>query len=391
MANPVISTIRLPNIGNRADDAEAVSRLANQIVAACHGKDPSSSGGLIALPSERELSSRLRMSRHAVRNALAHLERKGLLCRPGGRGPLLVTTTAAQATRPVAATELLCINYIFNSGLDSQGLHWLKDEYLAGYTEVLEHQSCKTRYVVWGPGNENYESLLWCHAAPRRQACMVVGRRDPALLNWLREHSVPFVLQNYCLYDYHALPPHHKVYVNKAGGSFAATTRLMGLGHQRIGFVGPTPAPDRSWPEYEGFHAALRCGGLTPYPDDVVELNTEIIEQALDPCRRLLERAQRPTAVLGGSGAVTIALLQSAKALGLRVPEELSIIGFDDDKTPAYPHLSTIAVPRRAQGRQAMELLLEAAKNPDLPPQTRVVECQMNEQATVGPPQERIS
>jgi DNA-binding LacI/PurR family transcriptional regulator len=369
-------------------EGETLTRLANQIVAACHDDEqPANHGqhvGLVSLPSERELSSRLGMSRHAVRNALALLQRQGVVCRPNGRGPLLIAPTMQNAPSN-GITDLRCINVIFNSGLETTGLHWLRDEYLAGYTEVLEHQSCKTRHVLWQPDPGNFESLLWCHASPQKQACLVVGRRDPELLNFLIDKSVPFVIQNYCLYDYQALPPHHKVYVNKAGASFATTQHLLDLGHRRIGFVGPTPNPQRSSPEYEGYHAALSCAGLRPEPNDVIDLNTEVIERALGFCQTLLDSPDRPTAVLGGTGANTIALYQAAIELGISVPQDLSIVGFDDVRTPTYSQLSTIAVPRRALGRQAMELLLEAFKQPDLAPQTRVLDCGFNFKETIGP------
>jgi DNA-binding LacI/PurR family transcriptional regulator len=379
--------IRQPLVGSDVG-AETLARLAHRIVAACHSAVPlandGSNVGLVSLPSERELSSRLGMSRHAVRNALALLQRQGVVCRPNGRGPLLIAPALPIAPAS-GATDLRCINVILNSGLDTTGLHWLRDEYLAGYTEVLEHQSCKTRHVLWQPEPGNFESLLWCHASPQKQACLVVGRRDPELLNFLIEKSVTFVVQNYCLYDYHTLPPHHKVYVNKAGASFATTQHLMDLGHRRIGFVGPTPNPQRSSPEYEGYHAALSCAGLRPDPNDVIDLNTEVIERALGPCRSLLDSPDRPTAVLGGTGANTIALYQAATELGMSMPQDVSVIGFDDVRTPTYSQLSTIAVPRRSLGRQAMELLLEAFKQPGLAPQTRVLDCGLNFKETIGP------
>lgn len=382
MSHATASTIQAPTDGDEMG-ADAVFRLTNRIVAACHGENtPATESGLISLPSERDLSTRLNMSRHAVRNALAQLQRKGIVCRPGGRGPLLLAQTMPAAAR---ASEPRCINVVLNSGLDTEGLSWLRDEYLTGYTEVLDHYDCKTRHVVWRPEEENFESLLWCHASPQQQGCLVVGLRDPVLLDWLTEHGVPFVVQNYCLYDHHALAPHHKVYVNKTGAAFEATRHLIELGHRRIGFVGALPGPDRSWPEYEGYQAALRCAGITPDPQEAVDLNTQAVERALPACHRLLARDRRPTAVVAGVGAITIALLQSARSLSIDVPGELSIVGFDDAKTPSFPELSTINVPRRSLGQQAMALLLDAVKQPNLAPQTRVVECQVNYRQTTGP------
>ncbi len=391
MSNQIETTVVRQPLVDQVIGGEALSRLANQIVATCHETDGVSdaaanggvANGVISLPSERELSSRLGMSRHAVRNALALLQRQGLVCRPNGRGPLLFSASVT-ASPTTDSTDLKCVNVIFNSGLDTHGLHWLRDEYLAGYTEVLDHVSCKTRHVIWQPEDENYESLLWCHSSPQRQACLIVGRRDPELLNWLLEKNVPFVVQNYCLYDYHALPPHHKVYVNKAGASFATTQHLLDLGHHRIGFVGPTPRPDRSSPEYEGFYAALSCAGLRPDPEDVLDLNTEVMERALGTCRELLQDPSRPTAVIGGTGAITVALLETARSLDIQTPRDLSIIGFDDSRMAAYPELATIAVPRRALARSAMELLLSAAKQPALPSQTLVLDCGLNFNSTVG-------
>lgn len=338
-----------------------LDELARRVLAAC---TQSQNDPLGMFPSERELARNLGVSRHAVRGAIDYLEQRGAVRRLPGRGALVVSrqsgNPADQATRPVAS--LRCINFLLGPSLSQTPLQWLMYEYIAGYNDVLDLLDIKTRFVYWADDRRDFEAMFWPQAPRGEQACVLLNRRDPALLRWLAEQHVPFVVQNHAAYDDTSLPPHHRVYINKIGGAFEATRHLLDLGHRHIGYVGGLPDPQALTPEHEGWMSALRCAGLTPPPEHTLSLSTEELDVAVSPCREFLSRAGRPTAIVAANGAALTGLQVAAELLGLRVPQDLSIIGFTSPLTIHRNRLSTIEVPRRELGKAAVELVLKLAQ-----------------------------
>jgi DNA-binding LacI/PurR family transcriptional regulator len=365
-------TLQIPT-QRRASPRPAVDldQLARRVIAATAARGSGDHMGMF--PSERELARQLDVSRHLVRLAIDRLEQQGLVKRLPGRGSI------SMAARPAAiqACPVRCINFLQGPSHQNPALHWLVKEYLAGYTEVLDLYDINARHVYWEDDRQDFDGTLWPQAPQAQQACVLVNRRVPRLLNWLGDHGVPYVVQNTAAYDDQHLPPHHRVYINKMGAAFDAVRHLLELGHRRIGFLGQLPSNQALWPEYEGWAAALRCAGLSTPASACVQMVTEEPQVAIDGCRPLLERPDRPTAVLSGHGAGTLALKLCAQSLGLHVPRDLSVIGFDSDLTHPHHDLSTLEVPRRELARSAVRMAIEVAHRPATPWQLCVLHCRM--------------
>jgi LacI family transcriptional regulator, galactose operon repressor len=142
-------------------------------------------------------------------------------------------------------------------------------------------------------------------------------------------------------------------------GADQAMRHLLGLGHRRIAQItGP-----RGWVATEdrrrGYQAALADAGILPEPALEAESIPEIApgRAAAD---RLLELPEPPTAILAFNDNIAIGAIQSARAHGLRVPEDLSVVGFDDVEhaTIVTPALTTIRQPLAEMGRIAVSLLM---------------------------------
>ena len=156
---------------------------------------------------------------------------------------------------------------------------------------------------------------------------------------------------------------------DRLGGELA-TTHLLELGHERIGFVGgPFSIPQVS-DRLEGSRRAVTAaGGL---PDDVLTLVTTGALTVADGRRagaRILglPRRRRPTAVVCANDLLALGLLQQMTQRGVAVPDELAIVGYDDidfAAAAAVP-LTSVSQPRHLIGRAAVELLLEEAESPD--------------------------
>lgn len=337
------------------------------------------------LPSERELSRLHGVNRKAVSKAISLLERDGLVQRMARSGTFVRRTPVVEAPQ---GESLRCINFVEAPSFASENMQWIVQEYLSGYTEALEHHEIKTRFQICPDDLSAFESLLWPRLPQRAQGVVLVNRRAPALLNWLTERGIPFVLQCQYHYDTTGLPEHHKVYVNKAGGAFEGTRHLLGLGHRRIGFLGEVPGGNGAIPVYEGYHAALRCAGLTPDANHVARIFTD--DPAIDvaPLIDYLKRPNRPTAVITGNDYTALAVMQAARILGMEVPRDLSIVGVNDqaEAARANPPLTTVAIPRKLFCKTAVDVLMAVAEGQTQGWQTRILDCTLVVRGTTATP-----
>jgi LacI family transcriptional regulator len=143
-----------------------------------------------------------------------------------------------------------------------------------------------------------------------------------------------------------------------ASGADQAMQHLLGLGHRRIAQItGP-----RGWLATEdrrrGYHAALAAAGIMPDPALEKEAIPEI-PPGRAAAEQLLDLAEPPTAIFAFNDNIAIGAIQAARARGVRVPEELSIVGFDDVEpaTIVSPALTTVRQPLAEMGRTGVSLL----------------------------------
>ena len=140
-------------------------------------------------------------------------------------------------------------------------------------------------------------------------------------------------------------------------GARTAVDHLVALGHRRIAYVG---SPSMASGRYMGYLDALAAGGIEADPQLVVvgELNRAAGFAALI---RLSGLADPPTAVFTANDAVALGVIQAAHERHLAVPEQLSVVGYDDVDLAAHsvPPLTTVAQPMAEMGKAAVELLVE--------------------------------
>lgn len=157
--------------------------------------------------------------------------------------------------------------------------------------------------------------------------------------------------------------------------SYADETRtlmrhLLDLGHRRIGFVYGVVDIAQGYDRLLTYQDVLRESGLD-VDDSLVAVCGPLLEDGYEAAIRLLNRPDRPTAVLAINDLLAIATLRAAAELGLQVPGDVSVASFDDIKFSQYtvPRLTTVAGQPFEAGRQAIKLLLNRLKQPDLPRQ----------------------
>ena len=140
-------------------------------------------------------------------------------------------------------------------------------------------------------------------------------------------------------------------------GTYEAVTYLFRLGHRQIGFVrckGDSSLDDR----FYGFVAAHVDAGHAF--DERFVLNASAGRRVVEPAVKLLENPLRPTAIIGGNDAYALDVMDACRHLGLRVPDDLSVIGFDDIDSGrrSVPALTTMSVKKEQMGRLAVRRLL---------------------------------
>ncbi|WP_307868310.1 LacI family DNA-binding transcriptional regulator [Umezawaea beigongshangensis] len=143
-------------------------------------------------------------------------------------------------------------------------------------------------------------------------------------------------------------------------GAQLATEHLLALGHRRIALLTGRPDLQSAQLRETGYRRALAAAGV-PVDEDLIRVGSYDPDISRRSARELLTGPDRPTAVFAANDLSAIATVETASALGLRVPDDLSVVGFDNipDSMLCTPPLTTVDQPIREMGRRAITLLIE--------------------------------
>ena len=143
-------------------------------------------------------------------------------------------------------------------------------------------------------------------------------------------------------------------------GAAEATRHLIGLGHRRIAHIAGTKRAATSADRIAGYRDALAEARIT-WRDELVYAGDFGMDSGVTALHHLLDLDDPPTAVLAGNDEMAFGAMHAARARGLAVPRDLSVVGFDDQKTAAFynPPLTTVCIPRHELGRRAAQQLIE--------------------------------
>jgi LacI family transcriptional regulator len=176
---------------------------------------------------------------------------------------------------------------------------------------------------------------------------------NPQILAILRAHGTPCVLISPAG-DGHGMA---RVLMDDALAAEEVTNLLIGLGHKTIGFIqGDQSASER---RQRGFERALEAHGIAPDPTLVMPGAFDF-DSGVHGAQRLLARAHRPTAIFAANDDMALGALTTAQRLGLSVPGDIAIVGFDDSRAAGlvWPALTTVRQPLAEMGIAAVTMLL---------------------------------
>jgi LacI family transcriptional regulator len=171
-----------------------------------------------------------------------------------------------------------------------------------------------------------------------------------------------------------------------ADGAVHMMERLLALGHRRIGLVHGVAQPELGSERLRAYRDVLAAAGL-PYDGDLVDRCGSTIADGYAAAGRLLERSPRPSALVVINDLLAMGVLHAIAERGLRVPDDVSVAGFDDIDMAAYlnPALTTLRVNAEEMGRAAMRLVFQRMRDPERSPQRVRIPAQLIERASTGP------
>lgn len=220
--------------------------------------------------------------------------------------------------------------------------------------------------VVTSSVNQGFELRTWLDAVASRHSDGVIVAAPSltaAQLRSLKEVRGPVVMIDPAS---GISPDFATVGATNWAGAFDATRRMLALGHTRIGFIsGPSRVPV-AVERVEGYASALRRHGIGFLDELVVEAEFRVTS-GHTAAAALLDLPERPTAVICSSDQQAAGLYEAARERDIRIPGELSVIGFDDTVLSRYlsPALTTVHQPLAEMASEAIRIVQQLAADPN--------------------------
>lgn len=331
------------------------------------------------LPSETELMKQFAVSRTTVRQALADLTSEGLVERRQGSG----TYRLDPQTRPHHRERTMFVGVWFNRPAGP-----LYGPMVAGIRDEL---ACWSYHAVFEGGANTGDERRGIDSLVRKglDGFIVSPSSDPGdphdpIIEIVRR-GLPLVLVDKRVGKYQT----DHVCTNNQMGVEALIRHLLELGHRRIGFIG-TRGVSSVEDRLLGYQLTMRRAGY-PIEPEWVDVNQDVFHdygRAAGARMLSLPPGRRPTAIFGANDPVAESIAQVACELGLHVPRDLSIVGFDDagfDSDEA-PWLTTYAQPTYSIGQQAARLLMARLEDASRQTETILLEGKLVQRSSTAPP-----
>ncbi|MCA9916444.1 MAG: LacI family DNA-binding transcriptional regulator [Anaerolineales bacterium] len=259
---------------------------------------------------------------------------------------------------PSAVAKSLTTNKTWTIGII---ITTVADPVLADIVDGIEAVAQEAGYSIF---------LSYSHNNPERELKVIEifqRRRVDAIINIasllgrthkaaLEELTIPIVLvENQGYRDYY-----HQISTDSFGGAKMAVEHLIGLDHQRIGFVGANDRPFSSNERLAGYKKALEQANIPLMPEliTIPEANNDYERGQIGLANIL---AAQPTAVFCYNDRTAIGVMKECERQNIAIPQQLSIVGFDDIMAVSFlrPSLTTIRQPRVQMGKFAMQMILD--------------------------------
>ncbi|WP_170763638.1 LacI family DNA-binding transcriptional regulator [Ruegeria lacuscaerulensis] len=256
---------------------------------------------------------------------------------------------AAKRSSTIGAIIPTMENAIFARGLQA----FQEELHQHGYTLLVSSSAYKPDIE-----DEQIRTLV----ARGADGLLLIGHdRDPHIYDYLEQRKIP-VLVAWSFQPDAQIP---SVGFDNRAAMFELANHVIGLGHRQIGMIsGVSAGNDRAYLRIEGVRDAISQNDMTPSNLTIIETPYDI-DNGAEAFTQLMSQETPPTAILCGNDVLAVGAVRRAQEMGLKVPEDISITGFDDIELAriASPGLTTVHVPHREMGRQAALELVEMVEN----------------------------
>jgi DNA-binding LacI/PurR family transcriptional regulator len=318
------------------------------------------------IPAEHELSRRFGVAYMTVRQAVGNLVAERLLQRIPGKGTFVLPQASDGAPMPPTAPLVLLVPDLWQR---FDPLYF--PDVLSGF-ETGMRQLGQEVVVSDDADDIPAEALV---------AFLLAEKDDVRRIERLKDQGCRLVAIN--RYSGRRMIP--SIALDNAGGTAQAVEHLVALGHARIGFLSGWPDNVDGDERRRGFVSAMRAHGLRP---DLEAGHGFREERGYQGAKELLALPDPPTALVAASDLAAIGAIKAAQDLGLRVPEDLSVVGFGDFSVAAYwpSGLTTLYQPRKELGEAAALALGAFARGETV--RDQLLPTRLIERGTTGPPRE---
>lgn len=277
---------------------------------------------------------------------------------------------AARRTNTVGAVIPTIENSIFARGIQA----FQEELNLHSYTLLIASSSYQADVE-----EEQIRNLI----ARGAEAMLLIGYdRDPEIYRFLENRRLPVVLT----WAFDEESERQSVGFDNRHAMEELTTLVLSHGHRRIGAISAdVKTNDRARARVEGIRLAMSKHGLNQNKLHIIE-TLYSIENGAAAFAALMRMKTPPTVVMCGNDVLAVGALMKAREMGLRVPEDVSITGFDDIELAEVvdPPLTTVHVPHRQMGRQAARVLVYGINNTSEPAREKL-RTHIAERASLGP------
>jgi DNA-binding LacI/PurR family transcriptional regulator len=208
-------------------------------------------------------------------------------------------------------------------------------------------------------GAENRDYLTLFQEKQIDGIILMGGRKESGIVENILEHNIPFVLVGDYLKEVDR--PFCRIDINDLKMAKEAVNHLIVLGHKKIGFIGGSTSFAPCENRLLGYMEALKQAGIQIRENYIVTCDNISEEKAYQLTKRLLYQSERVTAILAFNDMVAGAAYRAIHDSGLSVPEDISVIGFDDSELSKYisPPLTTVWQPSYEKGHKAASVLID--------------------------------
>lgn len=284
---------------------------------------------------------------------------------------------AGRRSRTIAVIIPLAPQYVFSRPFFFQVFYGISTVLEENGYDLVVHTRAHDESFIDSWKNRRADALI----------LMSVPVRDARILE-LNRQGVPFVLT--CRVDEPGSELDKAtswVDADHIAGADAAVNYLFDLGHRKVALVGGPPNLMVSRLRAEGFWQAIRRRKIAT--SDVATVTGEFsIDAGKTAGMQLLDRPDRPTAIMCAEDSLAIGVVQAARALGLRIPQDLSVVGYDDAPVSAYvdPPLTTVRQHAERKGKLAAAAVLRLLEGgPQRAPEQHLLTTELVVRNSAGP------